>query len=173
MSKVLGSWSGMRKYLEQEMLTDSLQGRVRYNCTTYVGMDGCKTFEIFIDNLLVKQFSWETVNTYFINNGIVKKDETKGGISGYWGHFWETLDKYPLENRTEYTDSEFCDALEEYRNQPIEESLNSENPIVRMFAILDRRVGKRTLAEIKDNFENQPEWLKSFYELRIKAENNV
>lgn len=29
MGKILGSWSGMRKYLEQEMLADSLHGRVR------------------------------------------------------------------------------------------------------------------------------------------------
>ena len=66
MSKILGSWSGMRKYLEREMIADSLQGRVRYNCTTYVGMDGCRVFEVFIDNKSIKRFSWETVNTYFI-----------------------------------------------------------------------------------------------------------
>ena len=169
MSKVLGSWSGMRKYLEEEMLSENLRGRVRYNCTTYVGMDGCKIFEVFIDNILVKQFSWETVNTYFINNELIKKDETKGGLLGYWGHFWETLDKNPLVNRTEYTDNEFCDALEIYRNQPIKDSLNSDNPIVRMFAVLDRRVGKRTLTDLKQNIENQPEWLKVFYELRINS----
>lgn len=29
MAKVLGSWSGMRKYLEQEMLAESLAGRVK------------------------------------------------------------------------------------------------------------------------------------------------
>lgn len=173
MSKILGSWSGMRKYLEQEMLTKNLHDRIRYNCTTYVGMDGCKIFEIFIDNTLVKQFSWETVNTYFINNGMVEKDETKGGITGYWGHFWETLDKYPLESRAEYTDNEFCDALEFYRNQPIKESLNFSNPIVRMFAVLDRRVGERTITKLKDSIEEQPDWLKVFYQLRINAENNA
>lgn len=171
MSKILGSWSGMRKYLEQEMLADNLKGRVRYNCTTYVGMDGCKIFEIFIDNSLVKQFSWETVNTYFINNGISEKDETKNGIIGYWEGFWEKINRYSIESRTEYTDNEFCDALEEYRNQPIKDSLNSVNPIVRMFAVLDRRIGKRTLMNLKDNIENQPEWLKLFYKLRIDAEN--
>lgn len=70
MGKILASWSGMRKYLEQEMIADCLKGRVRYNCTAYTGMDGCRIFEIFIDKKLVKQFSWETVNTYFINNNI-------------------------------------------------------------------------------------------------------
>ena len=56
MSKILGSWSGMRKYLEKEMLAECLQGRVRYNCTTFVGMDGCHIFELYIDDNLIKQF---------------------------------------------------------------------------------------------------------------------
>ncbi|MEL7657927.1 MAG: hypothetical protein AAGU75_18695, partial [Bacillota bacterium] len=41
MAKAMGSWSGMRKYLESEMLASALKGRIRYSCTTYVGMDGC------------------------------------------------------------------------------------------------------------------------------------
>ena len=46
MGKILGSWSGMRQYLEQDMLAKCLHGRVRYNCTSYVGMDGWRIFEI-------------------------------------------------------------------------------------------------------------------------------
>ena len=52
MSKILGSWSGMRRYLEEEMLSESLRGRVRYDCTTYVGMDGCRVFTLFVEWLL-------------------------------------------------------------------------------------------------------------------------
>ena len=59
MGKALGSWSGMRKYLEQEMLADSLHGRIRYGCTSYVGMDGCRIFEVCVDGVQVKRFSWE------------------------------------------------------------------------------------------------------------------
>jgi len=39
-----------------------------------------------------------------------------------------------------------------------------------MFAILDRRVGKRTLKEIADTVSDQPEWLQQFYQLRLDAE---
>ena len=78
MGKILGSWSGMRKYLEQEMLADSLQGRIRYGCTTYVGMDGCHIFEICIDGVQIKRFSCETVNTYFINNGYTQNPHPSG-----------------------------------------------------------------------------------------------
>ena len=169
MGKILGSWSGMRKYLEQDMLADSLQGRIRYGCTTYVGMDGCRIFEVCIDGEQVKRFSWETVNTYFINSGYTK-NANPSGISEYWAEFWSLLEKYPLDKRTEYTDEEFCKALEAYRNKDIQDSINSANPLVRMLAVLDRRIGKRTLVKICDTLNEQPEWLRQFYLLRIEAE---
>ena len=171
MGRILGSWSGMRKYLEQEMLAESLRGRVRYNCTSYVGMDNCRIFSIHIDNKPVKKFSWETVNTYFIENGYKEEPEHFGRI-GYWEGFHMLLNTVPMESRTEYADDEFCEALEKYRNQSIRDSINSENPMVRMFAVLDRRIGKRTLADLKERIEEQPEWLQSFYRLRIDSESN-
>ena len=149
MGKILGSWSGMRKYLEQEILAETLKGRVRYGCTSYVGMDGCHIFEICIDGKQVKRFSWETVNTFFLQNGY-KQNTDSYGVSEYW--------------------EEFCKALEIYRNQSIQESIASPNPIIRMFAVLDRRVGKRTLQKIKFFVENQPQWLAEIYQLRLEAE---
>lgn len=169
MSKILGSFSGMRKYLEEDMIADSLKGRVRYGCTSYVGMDGCRIFEVCIDNKQVKRFSWETVNTYFINNGY-KGNNEPFGQQEYWEGFWLLMNKYPIQERTEYTDGEFADALETYRNQDIHKSISSQNPIVRMFAVLDRRIGKRTLEKIKPSIDNQPDWLKQFYLLRLNAE---
>lgn len=169
MCKILGSWSGMRKYLEQEMLAESLKGRIRYGCTSYVGMDGCRIFEICIDGKQMKRFSWETVNSYFIDNGYTS-NQNPSGIREYWAEFWSLLDKHPITDRTEYTDEEFCNALAKYRNQDIQESLRSNNPLIRMFAILDRRVGKRTLTKLKSEFENQPQWLQQIYLLRFTAE---
>ena len=170
MGKILGSWSGMRKYLEQEMLADSLKGRIRYGCTTYAGMDGCHIFEVCIDGVQVKRFSWETVNTYFIDNGYTKNPHPSG-IGEYWAEFWSLLDKYSIDKRTEYTDDEFCEALEAYRNKDIQQSINSTNPLVRMFAVLDRRIGKRTLIKLYNTIEEQPEWLRQFYLLRLHSEN--
>jgi hypothetical protein len=167
--KILGSWSGMRKYLEQEMLAESLKGRIRYGCTAYVGMDGCHIFEVCIDGEQIKRFSWETVNTYFIDNGYTQ-NKKPSGIGEYWAEFWSLLDKYPITSRTEYTDEEFCQALEKYRHQDIGKSICSENPLVRMLAILDRRIGKRTLVKAKDTIEEQPLWLRRFYQLRFDAE---
>ena len=169
MRKILGSWSGMRKYLEQEMLAESLKGRVRYGCTSYVGMDGCCIFEICIDGKQMKRFSWETVNSYFIEQGYTAHKE-HFGMGEYWSEFHQLLDQYPMAERTEYTDEEFCSALAQYRNQDISESIQAENPLVRMFAVLDRRLGKRTLTKLKDEVDHQPQWLRQLYMLRLKAE---
>ncbi len=165
MSKILGSWSGMRKYLEQEMLAESLKGRIRYGCTTYPAMDDFKVFEVCIDGQQVKRFSLETLNTYFVENGYKSNDK-----QNYWDEFWVLFKKVDLTQREEYTDDEFCDALAEYRNQDIQSSVSSENPIVRMFAVLDRRIGKRILLSLKGQIESQPKWLQAFYNLRVNAE---
>ena len=163
-----GSWSGMRRYLEQDMLAEPLRGRVRYNCTRYVNMEYYHIFEIFVDGQLVKQFSLETVNGWFIRQGIVTKPEPMS-FQDYWRDYLEATDRYPMAQREEYTDGEFADALEQYRRQDIQTSLSSDNPIVRMFAVLDRRVGKRTLEKLKEDIERQPEWLQYFYRLRLGA----
>lgn len=94
MGKILGSWSGMRKYLETEMLAVCLRGRVRYGCTAYVGMDGCRFFEVCVDGEQYKRFSLETVNTYFINHGYKAKSDPVG-TREYWEEFWPLLDKTP------------------------------------------------------------------------------
>ncbi len=159
MSKILGSWSGMRKYLEQEMLAESLKGRVKYSCTSYPNMDGFNVFEIRVDGKIFKRFSMETVA--FREKGIVKSEA--------WKRFWHEKSTVPVENRTEFDDEEFCDALKIYRELPIDESINHINPIVRMFAVLDRRIGKRTLLKLNESLDNQPEWLKEIYLLRINA----
>ncbi|MBO4458081.1 MAG: hypothetical protein J5802_10200 [Butyrivibrio sp.] len=169
MSKILKSWSKMRKYLEKEMLADSLQGIVRYNCTTYAGMDGCHIFENFFDDELFKQFSWETVNSYFIKMGYAEKP-TQMTIAYYWKDFWGLVDKYPIDKRTEYTDEEFAEALEKYRQSDIKDSLRSDNPIAKMFALLDRRVGKRTLEKMVDSINLEPEWIQQVFEFRIREE---
>lgn len=164
MGKALGSWNGMRKYLEKEMLCNALQGRIRYSCTTFAGMDGCGVFEVFVDNKLAKRFSMETVasNLY---TGAKPVD-----MQEYWKNYWYEKEHTPIEKRKEFDDTEFSEALEKYRSISISEALHSTNPIIRMFAILDRRVGKRTLKKFNEIVETQPKWLQFFYELRLYSE---
>lgn len=165
MAKAMGSWSGMRKYLESEMLANTLKGRLRYSCTTFVGMDGFGIFGVFVDDESIKRFSMETVASDLYPN-------TKPvDMTEYWQAYWREKESVPLEKRKEFDDEEFADALTLYRSLNISEAIYSNNPIVRMFAILDRRLGKRTLQKLTEKIELQPAWLQYFYRLRISAEN--
>ena len=164
MSKALSSWSGMRKYLEKDMLADVLKGRVRYSCTTYPHMDGSHIFEIFIDDKCIKRFSESTVYSSFMNKN---KDLNNQEI---WDMVWNSINPENMNEQIEFFSIDFSKALEIYRNSNIQESIFSKNPIVRMFAVLDRRIGKRTLLKLKSELCSQPKWLLPFYELRLRSE---
>lgn len=57
-----------------------------------------------------------------------------------------------------------------FLNSPIEESLKSNNPIIKSLALIDRRVGKRTLNMLKESMKNESELVRYFYNLRCESE---
>jgi len=166
MGKMMGSWSGMRNYLEEDMLADCLKGRVRWNCTKFVDMDGAAAFEVYVDDVLAKRFSMETVACAACGP---KKSGERRDMKIFWEVYWAQK-ALPLEQRNEFDDEDFAMALMEYRCLEAQESIASDDPVVRMFAVLDRRIGKRTLEKLAREVEHQPEWLRPFYYLRMHAE---
>ena len=68
-----------------------------------------------------------------------------------------------------YHDMDFLAAATDFLQMPIMEALHSDNYIVRIFAILDRRVGKRTLHRISEagEYQSYPGWVGQFYDLRL------
>lgn len=70
-------------------------------------------------------------------------------------------------------DANFINSLTIYLKTDIATSLQSDNYLLRVFAYMDRRVGKRTLNKIKDEVEKLPEWVKQFYQLRCEADGIV
>lgn len=59
----------------------------------------------------------------------------------------------------------FGDAMRVYLDSPIQESLESPDPLVKAFAIVDRRVGRRSLAKLEIS-ASEHSLVKRFYELR-------
>ena len=54
-----GSWKGMKKYLEQDMLCPALRGRVTYDYTWYPKFGGCSAvFTVCLDGRAVKKFGY-------------------------------------------------------------------------------------------------------------------
>ena len=64
----------------------------------------------------------------------------------------------------------FYHAFAEFDNQSIEASLKSDDLIVRIFAVLDKRIGKRRLASMKETITSEPATFQEFYAIRAKAE---
>ena len=63
----------------------------------------------------------------------------------------------------------FYDAFHEFDTQTVQESLQSEDQIVRLFALLDRRVGKRTLQKLREGLDAQTPAFRRFWAIRMAA----
>ncbi|MBX4268435.1 SF0329 family protein [Clostridium estertheticum] len=93
-----------------------------------------------------------------------------------------SVDDYDTNRRIDYKAHEltkkegiFCqydffEALEFYFSASIEKSLISDNMLVKIFALIDKRTGKRTLEKLKDTIKNEVEIINYFYKLRCEAE---
>lgn len=160
-------WSNMRSKLENDYLTESLRGRIRYFATSY---SKCPDHE---------------------GRAAILFDE-KQVIAGSYCEQWSKAHLLPKDNilkmrlRTEFPFIDdtalkygqfdqrcFYSAFREFDNQSIDISLKSEDLIVRIFAVLDRRTGKRTLAKIGENISDEPEMFQLFYNIRMNAEKGI
>ena len=155
-----GSWKGMKKYLEREMLCPALRGRLQYDlqvCPEYGSLSNA--FSVRLDGETIKVFNamraWKILSA-------------RGEIGD--APYPEAIHELPKAGREEFEAREFAEALREYRGQGIGASLESGDPVVRMFAIVDQKNEKRTLRRLSGTLEEQPEWLKRLYLARREAE---
>jgi len=158
-------WSKIRKELEQDFLCDSLKGRVRYYSTTYnKAHDHGGRVCILVDNV-------EKINMHFLfeekTSRIVHSLPNTEGKSLH--QLYDEVET-ELHNKGEFEPWNFSEALNEFFTNSIDKSLNSNNWLVRILAIFDRRVGKRRLEKLKPTVNELPEWLQYFYNLRFESE---
>lgn len=162
------SWSAMRKKLETEIICDSLKGRITYFATRYrKSHDEMGRVAVLLDGKEVLKSSWfewakKSHEIYEATRGPHIKGLTRE-------EYWEKVDN-ETHNQCGFDQFCFYNAYYEYANQSINDSLNSADPIIRLFAILDRRVGKRTLEALTSTLDSLPDWLRYFYELRLESE---
>lgn len=175
------SWSGLRKTLEQDLLCPALRGRVQYFLTHYHGApDDYGRFCVRVDgrehvmanpySYYVKGYAGEEFRLKEERN-IPEREWTDKGML----HETENQAVEDEVERQAIADGVFeiwfvTRAIRFYTQSPIGDSLHSEDPLVRLFAVLDRRVGRRTLERLALAVEAQPEWLQYFYRLRLEAE---
>lgn len=174
------SWSKKRKRLEEDLLCPSLRGRVRWFFTIYhKAPDQYGRFALLVDGTEVfRAHPYTEGRIWALEEQVKTQRDTPPRVwtdKGVYLHEEENRqaeEEARLLAAQEGTVDSFDVArlLEQYLNQSIEDSLSSPEPVVRMFAVLDRRVGRRRLERLSEELEGQPEWLRSICRLRLEAE---
>ena len=154
------TWSKMRQKLEQEYLAQSLRGRLTYFVTCYHG-----THDRDEGRAAVRLDGQEILKSNFFERTQLQWDFYRRMDSGDWR---DALEK--TLQAGEFYQADFYRAFAEYDNQSAEQSLRSENALVRMLALLDRRTGKRTLEKLRGRMQQEPQWLQMIYCIRLEAE---
>ena len=160
----MARWSGMKAKLEKDYLAESLRGHIQYFVTNY---SKCPDHEGRAAILL----------------------DGKEIISGGYFNNWAKASEFPHDEKYDqrmkiemafmddtaiqlgiFDHRSFYEAFEIFDNQSIDASLESDNMLVRIMAILDRRVGKRRLKKIYETIEDQEQSFREFFAIRVAAE---
>ena len=175
------SWGQLKKQM-LGLLCEALRDKISYTYTSYhrgpfdTSLYGRAS--IVYDKKELLAFTWNNGNAQW--DDIIKTDKEKGYNLKSLGSIAAMMEK---QNEVEadllqekwmpegmLSEVDFIDSVTLYLKTDIETSLHSDNYLLRVFAYLDRRVGKRTLIKIRDEAEKLPEWAKQFYQIRCQAE---
>ncbi len=160
----MATWSGMRKKLEREYLAESLRGHIQYYATSY------RKSHDHEGRAAIRYDGKEIIKGCYWNNwmkaGLFPRDEKYERRIAMENAY---MDDVALKLGV-FDQRCFYRAFEEFEHQSIEESLVSNNLIIRIFAILDRRIGKRRLLLMQETINDEPEIFQEFFAIRAKAE---
>jgi hypothetical protein len=153
-------WSKLKKTIEDKF-AECVKHRVkiyvtRYTTGSYWMVRGwITTDKTEIANFSTpdnyNRFGWDTPE---INERILPEERTAGKAA----------------EKGEFSRWDFLEACWEYINLNIDDALSSDNPIIKSFAVLDKRLGKRRLKLINKS-DLHPLVLR-LLEFRLECENN-
>ena len=158
------SWSSINNWLN-ETLCDELKGRITYFFTVFrQAHDHPHCAAIRLDGKELVRFKW-------INMYEQEYDDAELVKQGVWLSYDELFKvmKPKWDENITYSGDNFIFAVMKFHDMPIADALQSEDYIVKILAIMDKRVGKRTLEKIREagEYRSYPDWAKQFYELRL------
>lgn len=167
-------WSQLKNRIE-ETFADSIRGRVEVWNTRYreshdgegeawITIDKERVFSMACYTYLMREYEEE------------KRLQSEKGCTDYKDPdqaegYYDACDEAQENMKKEGIFSlwETNGSLFNYLNLSIENAISSENPIIRAFATLDRRFGKRRLKEF--NWQKEHPLVKILYKFRCEAEN--
>ena len=144
-------WSKLKTRV-RNFICPELKDRIDFFVTSYrASHDGADKVWITVDGEKVFEFNhypyeWAEAEAYY--SGLCKEQV-----------------RILLKDKEIHSPRNFGDAMRVYLESPIEEALKSSDPLVKAFAIIDRRVGKRTLAKLEPS-DSEHFLIQRFYKLR-------
>ena len=159
------SWSNLKKQMD-DLLCDALKDKISYFCTSYHAVHnayGRATINYCKKELVA--FSW--VEMYTQDRETAQYHKENNAIS--YEELYSQLEKEKWMQEGTLCDADFLHAITIYLKTDIATALCSDNYLLRVFAYLDRRVGKRTLLKMKDTADTLPEWIAQFYRIRCES----
>lgn len=159
-----------------DLLCDSLKGKISYQSAAYRRVsDYCRGTINYNKKELI-EFSWsigcdQEQDMFKKGRELRETQDPEFGYRDEDGRMLNDLlmkEKWRIDGTFAYCD--FTYSISQYLKTNIKDSLVSENYLLRIFAYMDRRVGKRTLIKIKDEVAALPEWVQQFYRIRCEAE---
>lgn len=170
-------WSKTKKALDNR-LADALKDRIRYGCEVYTTTKikwwtETPVFYIHVDDEL-----WFATNPmHYIDERTVHRelmDEYPDDMA-YWDIFYATYPEAKIMGLKKYGRISM-DALMKHvhgflNEVSIDEALYGTDYMYLIFAIIDRRVGKRRVKQLVDKLQEYPEWIQKWIRLRAESEN--
>ncbi len=130
--------------------------------------DGLGRAGIIVDDIEVLDCSAPKFDSKWADPSFVRVSDRSNNKAYYPFGYWTR--ECIITGERIYSTEAFFAAVDFLLSHPISESLSHYNEIVVGLALLDRRVGKRTLQNISANMKDASELALLFYELRCKAE---
>ncbi|WP_319005625.1 hypothetical protein [Mesobacillus subterraneus] len=164
-------WSKVKKKLDS-FKCDSLKDRVQFTVTNYRrAHDQLGRAFITVDKKEVLNMCTITSERALISREYEIKREKQIPYTDWSRNLdiWEEAHDWVLDEGI-FAQYDFFDSVEQYFQQPIHESLKSNNMLIKIFALIDRRVGKRTLVKMKESVLNEKKIVQFFYKLRCETE---
>ena len=162
-------WSKTKKQLE-ERLAKALVGKIEYTMAASHRLSGPPTEKITIrymgEALLDFQGGLDYYVSYYESEERTHESE------------WTSEETHALYLKAQnrmwydgiYAATMFFVGVRDYLSLSISDALKNEQWIIRLFAILDKRCGKRSLLRLAEQINEYPEPLRKAYALRLDSE---
>ena len=162
-------WSKIKRNVENKF-AENLKGKIQIYVTSYEkGYDTTDLFNrgwITVNGKEVVNFS--TPDAFYLN-GRDYHYTTPTNCAKSGNKIYEERDSKLLSEKGEFSKFDLSNCCYAYPDFSIEEALNHESPIINMFAVLDKRLGKRRL--LKLNQQELHPLVKYFLNIRMESEN--